>query len=524
MKKLLSIILLFCGTVSFSQGIYVPVNPTVYGSNNNRIKSKYVIGFPSKDTTINTTDTSAQIFYRPMDSTWWSWTKDKGFSVLSGSGSDNDDSTSYSSSTQTSDTSFSLNKRNGDKTVFVPVFDGDGSSGGGNGGITREELQDTAQAIRDDIGANNITWSVLDSLNIVSSPDSGDIYLVGTDPTGTFSGHSNEIATYDDGEWTFESAEVGDLLFNSTTYNTSKWTGTAWVVQPPPLVENWWSRVAWNGAPGQYIQTGAKNSYLTMFGSFNNSSVGLGRQVFTDNPAGGNSNTAIGAVSQYHLKSGAYNNTSVGTYSLWYGVTGHDQVAIGYNAMNTGDKIYSIGLGTNAPNANRTFSISDSTTHMYFKLDSASGTAPSIVGKDASGNWHVYQNSGSGSSHILESGFFYPEVDSNQNCIVGSSGGWTYMRIDSIVTVNGRFTTINGASGTANFWMKFPIPTNWDGAGNINAKINGFGYGGFGTFYHVGVFGNKPDEDSTPNIQIGFGTVGTGAKTFNITFSYVVRE
>lgn len=92
MKKILyfiplTLVFLFCGTDIFSQGIYVPVNPTPYGSNNNRIKSIYVIGFPSKDTTINTTDSSAQIFYRPIDSTWWSWTKDNGYLKFGTSGS-----------------------------------------------------------------------------------------------------------------------------------------------------------------------------------------------------------------------------------------------------------------------------------------------------------------------------------------------------------------------------------------------------------------------------------------------------
>jgi hypothetical protein len=72
-------IFFFCGLVTNGQGIYTPVNPTPYGSNNNRIKSIYVLGIPSKDTTVNTYDTSAQIFYRPADSSIWAWSLSRGF-------------------------------------------------------------------------------------------------------------------------------------------------------------------------------------------------------------------------------------------------------------------------------------------------------------------------------------------------------------------------------------------------------------------------------------------------------------
>ena len=39
---------------------------------------------------------------------------------------------------------------------------------------------------------------------------------------------------------------------------------------------------------------------------------------------------------------------------------------------------------------------------MYYKLDSATGTAPSVIGKDANGYWHVYQTpSGASGSYQL---------------------------------------------------------------------------------------------------------------------------
>ena len=73
-------------------------------------------------------------------------------------------------------------------------------------------------------------WSVLDSVNSVISPRQGDIYLVSTAPTGAFTGHANEIATYDTASgFSFQTATVGDLLYNAATQQVSKWTGTSWL-------------------------------------------------------------------------------------------------------------------------------------------------------------------------------------------------------------------------------------------------------------------------------------------------------
>jgi hypothetical protein len=73
-------------------------------------------------------------------------------------------------------------------------------------------------------------WSVLDSISIPAvGPATGDIYLVGTAPTGAWTGHANEIATWDGAAWTFQSAAIGDLLNNAANNIVSKWTGTVWI-------------------------------------------------------------------------------------------------------------------------------------------------------------------------------------------------------------------------------------------------------------------------------------------------------
>ena len=90
MKKI--IILLFLWNSCYSQGIFVPVNPTVYGSNNQRVKAILALLIPNKDTLLNTNDTTgtSQIFYRPQDSTFWGWSHNTGYVKLSGNGKGND--------------------------------------------------------------------------------------------------------------------------------------------------------------------------------------------------------------------------------------------------------------------------------------------------------------------------------------------------------------------------------------------------------------------------------------------------
>jgi len=78
--------------------------------------------------------------------------------------------------------------------------------------------------------ANTIQWSVIDSISTpVASPSQGDLYLVGTSPTGVFVTHANEIATYNGSTYTYQTAAIGDLLYNATNSQTLKWNGTTWI-------------------------------------------------------------------------------------------------------------------------------------------------------------------------------------------------------------------------------------------------------------------------------------------------------
>jgi hypothetical protein len=76
----------------------------------------------------------------------------------------------------------------------------------------------------------DITWSVLSILNTPpGSPVTGDTYLVGTAGTGAWSGHNNQIASWNGSSWDFGTATTGDLLQNDNNSIVYKWTGTAWV-------------------------------------------------------------------------------------------------------------------------------------------------------------------------------------------------------------------------------------------------------------------------------------------------------
>jgi hypothetical protein len=147
----------FCGKATIGQGVYTPVNPTPYGSNNNRIKSIYALGIPSKDTTVNTYDTSAQIFYRPADSSIWAWSVSRGFFRI-GAGAQLGDIDVLQNIIDSS--SFGIKKLDG--TVKNVVIYADGLTGVSGTGI---------QSIQ---AGTNVTVDNTDPLNpVVSATGSG---------------------------------------------------------------------------------------------------------------------------------------------------------------------------------------------------------------------------------------------------------------------------------------------------------------------------------------------------------------
>ena len=88
---------------------------------------------------------------------------------------------------------------------------------------TKDYVDSTAQGLE-------YKESVLDELNTPpSSPSSGDRYLVGTSPSGDFSGHSNELAEYDGSSWTFNAANEGWSVFIEDIDKLKTWNSSSWV-------------------------------------------------------------------------------------------------------------------------------------------------------------------------------------------------------------------------------------------------------------------------------------------------------
>lgn len=79
---------------------------------------------------------------------------------------------------------------------------------------------------------SNIAYIVDSIANVPTGSEiDGTKYLVGTSPTGTFSGHANAIATLTSGVWGYvtPTSQQQIIVDNSTNYSTYQYNGTAWV-------------------------------------------------------------------------------------------------------------------------------------------------------------------------------------------------------------------------------------------------------------------------------------------------------
>jgi trimeric autotransporter adhesin len=179
------------------------------------------------------------------------------------------------------------------------------------------------------------------------------------------------------------------------------------------------------GRIGLFVSTDANTSFglEALSNNTGNKNAAFGFQALSHNTSAA-ANTALGYSALYNTTTGT-DNTSVGWSSSSYNQTGTGNTIVGSSAFgsdshyigngsfntgigygtlsNTYENSYNIGLGYYAGNNikdSNTLFISDSTYHMRYKLDSAGGIAPSVIGKDANGFWHVYQVPSSGSAGI----------------------------------------------------------------------------------------------------------------------------
>ena len=74
------------------------------------------------------------------------------------------------------------------------------------------------------------SYDVLNSQNTPPiSPNTGDVYLVGTVPTGAWVGHAKDIAEWDGADWVFTDGVQGDFLYNATNALTYIFRSGNWV-------------------------------------------------------------------------------------------------------------------------------------------------------------------------------------------------------------------------------------------------------------------------------------------------------
>lgn len=74
------------------------------------------------------------------------------------------------------------------------------------------------------------SYDVLNSQNTPPiSPNTGDVYLVGTVPTGAWVGQAKDIAEWNGADWVFTDGVQGDFLYNATTALTYIFRSGNWV-------------------------------------------------------------------------------------------------------------------------------------------------------------------------------------------------------------------------------------------------------------------------------------------------------
>lgn len=112
-------------------------------------------------------------------------------------------------------------------------------------------------------------------LNIANSPAStadGVRYVVGTSPTGDFSGQANRLAVRIEGAWEFYAPGVGWAVYNIANGRTYRYTESGWIVPPvvipaQPFLEvsdpGTWSfdNTAWTKIPLQTINSDTANGW-----------------------------------------------------------------------------------------------------------------------------------------------------------------------------------------------------------------------------------------------------------------------
>jgi hypothetical protein len=69
------------------------------------------------------------------------------------------------------------------------------------------------------------------------SPSDGQMCVVGSSPTGTWSGQANRLAQRIGGTWVYHAPFAGLVVFDATTLAQWGWNGSAWTLVGPRILE-----------------------------------------------------------------------------------------------------------------------------------------------------------------------------------------------------------------------------------------------------------------------------------------------
>lgn len=312
---------------------------------------------------------------------------------------------------------------NGDTARAVDFY----GSGGGSGGITQSQLDDSTASAKAFSWNLNGNGGTNPAINFLGTTDNNPIVFksFGGVRSGFIGGGNSTAIGYD--AYSYDTATI-----NGNSYNTAFGARSLHSLLRGSTTVN-----AANVAIG-YNALGN-----TKYGHHN---VAVGTFTMTQNTPTSDdsfrSNTAIGAVALSGLANGI-GNVAIGDSSLLNLNTGSYNISIGQKSA--------FGQTT----LNNTLIISDSTYHLQMKLDSATGTAPSVIGKDALGYWHTYATpSGGGGTYTASNGLTM--TSNNVKLGGGLTGATTINSFGNSLTINGgsvagalQSTTTNGIAFVA---------------------------------------------------------------------------
>jgi hypothetical protein len=87
------------------------------------------------------------------------------------------------------------------------------------------------------------------------SPADGQSWIVGSTPTGAWAGQANKLAQRIGGAWAFHAPFVGLAVFDAATLAQRVWSGSAWSLLAPRLLEGSVSYDLPNLAAGEGVTT-----------------------------------------------------------------------------------------------------------------------------------------------------------------------------------------------------------------------------------------------------------------------------